>query len=374
MSVTKKEILDILQSIQIPSEKKTLMHFDVLKELSINELEVNIKLLIKNPTLQFRKKIEFQVNYLVQKISPNSTVKIDFVIDEKQKKEVNTNQKSKKNISSIKNIIAVASGKGGVGKSTISSNLATSLSILGKKVGLIDADIYGPSIPIMFDVEKEKPIVSNIDGESLIKPIVSYGVKLLSIGFFSKPSDAIVWRGPMASKALNQMIHQANWGELDYLIIDLPPGTGDIHLTLVQSIPLTGAIIVTTPQPISLIDARKAAAMFKMKNINVPIIGMVENMSWFTPKDNPKKKYYIFGKEGGKNLSKDLGVPLLSSFPLLETVRESSDVGRPAALQNNKNSDMFKNFAEQVIKKTNERNTSLSKTKRVKITHTKGCS
>ena len=374
MSVTKKEILDILQSIQIPSEKKTLMHFDVLKELSVNELEVNIKLLIKNPTLQFRKKIEFQVNHLIQKISPNSTVQIDFVIDEKQKKVVNTNQKSKKNISSIKNIIAVASGKGGVGKSTISSNLATSLSILGKKVGLIDADIYGPSIPIMFDVEKEKPIVSNIDGESLIKPIVSYGVKLLSIGFFSQPSDAIVWRGPMASKALNQMIHQANWGELDYLIIDLPPGTGDIHLTLVQSIPLTGAIIVTTPQPISLIDARKAAAMFKMKNINVPIIGMVENMSWFTPKDNPKKKYYIFGKGGGENLSKDLGVALLSSFPLLETVRESSDVGRPAALQNNKNSEMFKNFAEQVIKKTNERNISLSKTKRVKITHTKGCS
>ena len=374
MSVTKKEILDILQSIQIPSEKKTLMHFDVLKELSVNELEVNIKLLIKNPTLQFRKKIEFQVNHLIQKISPNSTVQIDFVIDEKQKKVVNTNQKSKKNISSIKNIIAVASGKGGVGKSTISSNLATSLSILGKKVGLIDADIYGPSIPIMFDVEKEKPIVSNIDGESLIKPIVSYGVKLLSIGFFSQPSDAIVWRGPMASKALNQMIHQANWGELDYLIIDLPPGTGDIHLTLVQSIPLTGAIIVTTPQPISLIDARKAAAMFKMKNINVPIIGMVENMSWFTPKDNPKKKYYIFGKGGGENLSKDLGVALLSSFPLLETVRESSDVGRPAALQNNKNSEMFKNFAEQVIKKTNERNISLSKTKRVKITHKKGCS
>jgi len=374
MSVTKKEILDILQSIQIPSEKKTLMHFDVLKELSINKLEVNIKVLIKNPTLQFRKKIEFQVKHLVQKISPNSTVKIDFLIDEKQKKEVNTNQKSKKNISSIKNIIAVASGKGGVGKSTISSNLATSLSILGKKVGLIDADIYGPSIPIMFDVEKEKPIVSNIDGESLIKPIVSYGIKLLSIGFFSKPSDAIVWRGPMASKALNQMIHQANWGELDYLIIDLPPGTGDIHLTLVQSIPLTGAIIVTTPQPISLIDARKAAAMFKMKNINVPIIGMVENMSWFTPKDNPNKKYYIFGKEGGGNLSKDLGVPLLSSFPLLETIRESSDVGRPAALQNNEHSDMFKKFAEQVIKKTNERNISLSTTKRVKITHTKGCS
>ncbi len=374
MSVTKKEILDILQSIQIPSEKKTLMHFDVLKELSINELEVNIKLLIKNPTLQFRKKIEFQINHLVQKISPNSTVKIEFVIDEKQKKEVNTGQQSKKKIRSIKNIIAVASGKGGVGKSTISSNLATSLSILGKKVGLIDADIYGPSIPIMFDVEKEKPIVSNIDGESLIKPIVSYGVKLLSIGFFSKPSDAIVWRGPMASKALNQMIHQAHWGELDYLIIDLPPGTGDIHLTLVQSIPLTGAIIVTTPQPISLIDARKAAAMFKMKNINVPIIGMVENMSWFSPKDNPKKKYYIFGKAGGANLSKDLGVPLLSSFPLLETVRESSDVGRPTALQKNENSDMFKTFAEQVIQKTNERNISLSKTKRVKITHTKGCS
>tara|TARA_B100001758_G_C18335972_1_gene571587 strand:+ start:65 stop:1183 length:1119 start_codon:yes stop_codon:yes gene_type:complete len=372
MSVTKKEILDLLQSIQIPSEQKNLMHFDVLKDLSINDSEVKIKFSVKNPTLQFRKKIESQISKFVQKKSPGSEVSIEFVIKEKQQSD--SNMESKKSIDSIKNIIAIASGKGGVGKSTISSNLATSLSLLGKKVGLIDADIYGPSMPIMFDVESEKPIVSNVNGQSLIEPILSYGVKLLSIGFFSKPSDAIVWRGPMASKALNQMIHQANWGKLDYLIIDLPPGTGDIHLTLVQSLPLTGSIIITTPQPISLIDAKKAAAMFKMKNINVPIIGMVENMSWFSPEDNPKKKYYIFGKGGGENLSKDLGIPLLSNFPLLESIRESSDVGRPAALQNNDNSEMFKNFAEQVIEKTNDRNINLSETKRVKITHTKGCS
>ena len=372
MPVTKKEILDLLQSIQIPSEGKSLMHFDVLKDLTINGEDIKIKFSVKNPTLQFRKKIESQISHFVQEKDPSSTVNIEFLIKEKQ--IIKTEKETKKPIDGIKNIIAVASGKGGVGKSTISSNLAASLNILGKKVGLIDADIYGPSMPIMFDVEKEKPIVSNIGGQSLIEPIISYGVKLLSIGFFSKPSDAIVWRGPMASKALNQMIHQANWGELDYLIIDLPPGTGDIHLTLVQSLPLTGSIIVTTPQPISLIDAKKAVAMFRMKNINVPIIGLVENMSWFSPEDDTKKKYYIFGKGGGGNLSKDLGIPLLSSFPLLESVRESSDVGRPAALQNNENSEMFKKFAKQVIEKTHERNKNLSKTERVKITHTKGCS
>lgn len=372
MSITKKEILDFLQSIHISEEDKSLMHFDILKDLSINGLVIKIKFSVKNPTLQFRKKIETQITHFIQEKSPKSTVNIQFVISEE--KSVNSNNEKGKTIDGIKNIIAVASGKGGVGKSTISSNLATSLSILGKKVGLIDADIYGPSMPTMFDVENEKPVVSNVNGKSLIEPILAYGVKLLSIGFFSKPSDAIVWRGPMASKALNQMIHQANWGELDYLIIDLPPGTGDIHLTLVQSLPLTGSIIITTPQPISLIDAKKAVAMFKMKNINVPIIGMVENMSWFSPEDDPKKKYYIFGKDGGGNLSKDLGIPLLSSFPLLESVRESSDVGRPAALQNNDNSDMFKKFAEQVIEKTNDRNINLSETERVKITHTKGCS
>ncbi len=371
MSITKKEILDLLGSIQIPSDNKTLIHSDVLKDVSINGSVVELKLSIKNPTLQFRKKIELQVTQAIQKTSSKNTVKIDFVIQEKQ---VSGNQKPHQAMNGIKNIIAIASGKGGVGKSTVSSNLATALSIIGKKVGLIDADIYGPSMPLMFDVEKEKPVVSNINGKSLIEPIVSYGVKILSIGFFSNPSDAIVWRGPMASKALNQMIHQANWGDLDYLIIDLPPGTGDIHLTLVQSIPLTGAIIVTTPQPISLIDAKKAAAMFNMKNINVPIIGMVENMSWFSPEDNPKKKYYIFGKDGGKNLSKDLNIPLLYRFPLLESVRESSDVGRPATLQKNKNAEMFLKFAEKVTEKTNERNKNISKTKRVKITHTKGCS
>ena len=370
MSITKKDILNLLQSIKIPSENKSLVHFEILKDLSIGNSIIELKLSISNPTLQFIKKIESLVKDFVNKRSPEYTVKIDFIIQEKSKKDV----ENKKTINGIKNIIAVASGKGGVGKSTISSNLAASLSLLGKKVGLIDADIYGPSIPIMFDVEKEKPVVSNINGDSLIEPIEAYGVKLLSIGFFSKPSDAIVWRGPMASKALNQMIHQANWGNLDYLIIDLPPGTGDIHLTLVQSLPLTGAVIVTTPQPISLIDAKKAAAMFKMKNINVPIIGMVENMSWFSPHDNPKKKYYIFGKAGGENLSKDLEIPLLSRFPLLETVRESSDVGRPAALQNNNVSEMYKNFAISVVEKTMERNLKLNKTKRVKITHTKGCS
>ena len=370
MQITKKEILDILQEIIIPNDNKSLIHSDVLKDLSITNSEIKIKLLVSNPTLQFRKKIEKKINNFITQKSDDYELNIDFVINEEANKKNNSN----KTINKIKNIIAVASGKGGVGKSTISSNLASSLSILGKNVGLIDADIYGPSIPLMFDVENEKPLITNIEGASLIEPVVAYGVKLLSIGFFSKPSDAIVWRGPMASKALNQMIHQANWGDLDYLIIDLPPGTGDIHLTLVQSLPLTGSIIVTTPQPISLIDAKKAVAMFKMKNINVPILGLVENMSWFSPSENPKKKYFIFGEAGGENLSHDLNIPLLSKFPLLESIRESSDVGRPASLQENDNSEMFINFAKSVIEKTKERNEKISKTERVKITHTRGCS
>ena len=238
-----------------------------------------------------------------------------------------------KSIPGIQNIVAVASGKGGVGKSTVTSNLAVTLSKMGFKVGILDADIYGPSIPIMFDVQNEKPLAVNVDGKSKMKPVESYGVKVLSIGFFTKPDQAVVWRGPMAAKALNQMIFDAAWGELDFLLIDLPPGTGDIHLSIMQSLPITGAVVVSTPQTVALADAKKGVAMFQQESINVPVLGIIENMAYFTPEELPDNKYYIFGKEGAKHLAEDLNIPFLGDIPLVQSVREAGDLGRPAAMQ-----------------------------------------
>ena len=275
----------------------------------------------------------------------------------------------------MKNIIAVSSGKGGVGKSTIAANLAVGLSLLGNKVGVIDADIYGPSMHIMFDLEGEKPKAIEINGESKIKPLENHGVKLLSIGFFAKNKQAIVWRGPMASKALNQLIWDAHWGDLDYLIVDLPPGTGDIHLSLVQSVPLTGAIVVSTPQNIALADARKGVNMFRMESIDVPVLGMIENMSYFVSDDNSKNRHYIFGKEGAKGLAEQMGIKLLSEIPLMQSIREAADAGRPAILQDSTliSSSLMKmvtNMVDVVV----ERNKNIKPTETVKITHTKGCS
>jgi len=275
----------------------------------------------------------------------------------------------------VKNIIAIASGKGGVGKSTITANLAVALAQKGYKVGLIDADIYGPSMPVMFNVEDEKPKPIDIEGRSLIDPIESYGVKLLSIGFFASPDQAVVWRGPMATKALTQLFTEGNWGKLDYLLIDLPPGTGDIHLTLVQTVSVTGAIIVSTPQKVALIDARKAIGMFKMGQINVPVLGMVENMAYFTPAELPNNKYYIFGKEGLKELAEKNNIPLLGEIPLVQSVREAGDAGRPAVLQENTpQAKAFMDFADNVIKEVEKRNEALAPTEKVEITNMNGCS
>jgi ATP-binding protein involved in chromosome partitioning len=257
----------------------------------------------------------------------------------------------------VKNIIAIASGKGGVGKSTVASNLAVALALNGAKVGLVDADIYGPSVPIMFDVMDEKPMIKQKDGKNYIIPVEAYGVKLLSIGFFADTSQAIVWRGPMASKALNQMFADADWGDLDYMLIDLPPGTGDIHLSLVQAVPLTGAIVVSTPQQVALADAQKGVSMFKMPNINVPVLGIIENMAYFTPAELPENKYYIFGKDGAKNLAERIGVPLLGEIPLVQSIREAGDAGRPAALQENTPlAKVFKDMAQRVAQEVAIRN------------------
>ena len=249
-----------------------------------------------------------------------------------------------------------SSGKGGVGKSTITANLAVTLSDLGYKVGVVDADIYGPSMHIMFDLEGSTPESITVDGKSKIKPLENYGVKLLSIGFFAQSTQAVVWRGPMASKALNQLIWDAHWGELDYLLIDLPPGTGDIHLSLVQSIPVTGAVVVSTPQSIALADAKKGVHMFQMENINVPVLGIVENMAYFTPEELPNNKYYIFGKEGAKNLAEQINVDVLGEIPLVQSVREAGDIGRPAVLQGEtKAAIALSDFAKKVIESLEKR-------------------
>jgi ATP-binding protein involved in chromosome partitioning len=259
----------------------------------------------------------------------------------------------------VKNIVPIASGKGGVGKSTITTNLAVALAQAGAKVGLIDADIFGPSIPTMFNCEFEQPGVKNVNGKNIIVPIEQYGVKLISIGFLTPQDSAVIWRGPMASSALKQFFGDADWGELDYLLIDLPPGTSDIHLTLVQTVPVTGAVIVTTPQKVALADATKAVAMFRQPQINVPILGIVENMAWFTPEELPDNKYYIFGRDGGKNLSDKYGVPLLGQIPLVQSVRESGDSGLPAVLKEGPSKVAFTALAESVARQIAIRNAQL---------------
>ena len=278
-------------------------------------------------------------------------------------------------IEGIKNVIAIASGKGGVGKSTITSNIAITLAKMGFNVGILDADIYGPSIPIMFDIADARPLSVNIEGKNKMKPIESYGVKVLSIGFFTKPDQAVIWRGPMASKALNQMIFDATWGELDFLLVDLPPGTGDIHLSILQALPVTGSVIVSTPQNIALADARKGIAMFNQKSINVPVLGIVENMAFFTPNELPENKYYIFGKDGAKNLSDDMNVKFLGEVPILQSVREASDFGHPASLQeNSKISLTFNEISKNLVSELVKRNKDLPPSEILKITTMAGCS
>lgn len=268
----------------------------------------------------------------------------------------------------VKNIIAVFSGKGGVGKSTISSNLAISLANLGYSVGLLDADIHGPSMPKMFGVEDARPLMEEIDGKQYIVPVEKYGVKMLSIGFFVDPNNALVWRGSMASNALKQLLTDAKWGELDFFIMDLPPGTSDIHLTLVQTLGITGSVIVTTPQEVALADARKGANMFTNDKVNVPVLGLIENMSWFTPAELPENKYYIFGKDGGKRLAEELDVPLLGQIPIVQSIREQGDAGKPVACDPESISGMaFQHLASELVEKTELRNKNFDKTKKVEI-------
>ena len=372
MKLDRKEILKALETITIAGEGKNMVESGAVQNVITFGDEVVVDLLLSTPAMHIKKRAEDDIKKLIhEQFSPNAVVKVNIKVEAKE----NPNEIKGKAIPGISNIIAVASGKGGVGKSTTTANLAVTLAKMGFSVGVLDADIYGPSMPIMFDVENEKPISVEIDGKSKMKPIESYEIKLLSIGFFTSPSQAVIWRGPMASKALNQMIFDADWGQLDFMLIDLPPGTGDIHLSIMQALPITGAVVVSTPQNVALADARKGVAMFQSEAINVPVLGIIENMAYFTPEELPNNKYYIFGKEGAKNLAEDLQIPFLGEVPLVQSIREAGDYGRPAALQTASPLEkIYEEIARNVVQETVSRNENLAPTEAIKITTMAGCS
>jgi ATP-binding protein involved in chromosome partitioning len=375
MKLDKNEILKALETITIAGEGKSMVESGAVKNIVVFGNEVVIDLVIATPAMHIKKRAEDDIKKLIhEKFSPDAIVKVNIKV-EAPEKSANPNEIKGKAIPGIKNIIAVASGKGGVGKSTVTANLAVTLAKMGFNVGVLDADIYGPSMPIMFDVESEKPISITVDGRSKMKPIESYEVKILSIGFFTAPSQAVIWRGPMASKALNQMIFDADWGELDFMLIDLPPGTGDIHLSIMQSLPITGAVVVSTPQAVALADAKKGVSMFLSDSINVPVLGIIENMAYFTPDELPNNKYYIFGKEGAKNLAADLQVPFLGEVPIVQSIREAGDYGRPAAMQTGSVIEsVFEEITRNVVQEVVKRNENLPATEAIKITTMAGCS
>jgi len=369
---SKDIILSLLKTIYLENSETDIVSNKSITNVIVFENEVIIDLEINNPTLQSKNKVKASINDVLKSKFNQIDVKFNFKIAKTTNKTILNNSRVLEN---VQNIIAVSSGKGGVGKSTVTANLAISLHKMGFSVGVLDADIYGPSIPMMFDVVDKKPLAVNLNGKSKMKPIENFGIKILSIGFFTKMDQAVIWRGPMASKALNQMIFDSEWGNLDFLLIDLPPGTGDIHLSIMQALPISGSIVVSTPQNVALIDARKGVSMFKQENINVPVLGIIENMAYFSPAEFPDKKYYLFGKEGAKNLSSDLGVPFLGEVPLVQNLREAGDIGRPAALQDESEiKDTFNLISKNMISELLLRNKKLPATEVIKIKTMSGCS
>lgn len=339
MSITKEKVLEALGYVMDPDLKKDLVTLKMIKDVEVEDKKVSFTVVLTTPACPLKAEIERAcVNAIIHFVDKDAIVNVHMTSN------VTTVRSGEDVLKNVKNIVAVASGKGGVGKSTVAANLAVALAKSGAKVGLIDADIFGPSVPIMFGVESERPFIEERNGKQYMLPVERHGVKLLSIGFLADPEQAIVWRGPMASKALKQLITEAWWGDLDYLLIDLPPGTSDIHLTLVSAVPLTGAVIVTTPQNVALADARKGISMFKMQGINIPVLGLVENMAWFTPAELPGNSYFIFGKDGGKKLAAEAGVPMLAQIPLVQSVCDGGDAGLPVAL--NEQSPEGKAFAQ----------------------------
>jgi len=356
------EIFDALKSVLEPDLGKDIITLGLVSDVKFSENSISFSVQMKNAAMHARKRMEDACAFAVErKFGKGITVKVNV-------QALKKSEAAQSILPNVKNTIAIVSGKGGVGKSTIAANTAVGLAKKGFKVGIVDADIYGPSVPMMFDVLHYKPLSRQINNKQYIVPAENYGVKILSIGFFAELDQAVVWRGPMAVKALKQLIFDADWGELDYLIIDTPPGTGDVHLSIVQSLPLTGAVVVTTPQSVALADAKKAIAMFKMDNINVPIIGLVENMSWFTPKDHSEEKYFIFGENGGENLSKSLDISLLGKIPLVESIRQSGDAGRPAVLQQETVVEKYyDDLCDELMKNIDQRNANLDGTKVVEV-------
>ena len=386
MDLTKQNITKTLEKVNLTGSSDNIVSSGILKNVQVFGDQVDIDIVVSNPALQARKKLEVDIMKIIHdddiyekaKINVNTTVESPKA-DKEEGNEIDSPERPKissqaKKIKGVDSIIAISSAKGGVGKSTVTINLAAALAKKGCKVGILDADIYGPSVPTMMDVEGYIPKSIKINDQSKIEPIESYNVKIMSIGFFTKLDQAVVWRGPMASKALNQMIFDTNWGELDFLFLDLPPGTGDIHLSLVQSLPITGSIIVSTPQNVALADARRGIKMFQQESISVPILGLIENMAYFKT-DDSEAKHYIFGEAGVKYLSKDLNINFLGEIPIFKSLREASDFGRPGSLQESSDvSNIFDDISKNVVEQLLIRNKELPPTKIVEITNLVGCS
>ena len=375
MKFNKSDILLALETITIAGEGENMVASGAVTNVMTFADEVVVDLTMATPAMHIKKRAEADIIKTIQeKVFLKAKVQVNITVKAPAKPS-KPNLIKGKPIPGIKNIIAVASGKGGVGKSTVTANLAITLSKMGFKVGVLDADIYGPSIPIMFDVSNERPLSVNVDGKSKMKPVENYGVRVLSIGFFTKPDQAVIWRGPMASKALNQLIFDAAWGELDFMLLDLPPGTGDIHLSIMQSLPITGAVVVSTPQAVALADAKKGVAMFQQESIDVPVFGIIENMAYFTPAELPDHKYYIFGKHGAKHLAEDTQIPFLGELPLIQSIREARDAGHPVALQDGTAiEEVFIEITKNVVRETVKRNKALPATQAIQITTMAGCS
>ena len=363
MSIRTEQILEALRHVEDPDLKKDLVSLGMIKDIAVDGLKVNFTVVLTTPACPLKEKIKQDcINAVHQHVHPGA------VVTPKMTSNV-TGQAKSPALSKVKNIIAVVSGKGGVGKSTIAANLAVALANSGAKVALCDADIYGPSIPIMFGMEGKQPFVRKVGERDMMVPFDKFGVRLNSIGFLVPPEQALVWRGPMASKAMQQLIFDTDWEDIDYLILDMPPGTGDLHLTLVQHMSVTGVVAVTTPQKVALADARKGAEMFRTPQVNVPILGIIENMAYFVPEDLPDRKYFIFGENGGSDLANELGVPLLGQVPIVERVRESGDAGAPPASEPETNlGAAFMEIASRVAQQVAIRNSGAAPTQKVELT------
>jgi ATP-binding protein involved in chromosome partitioning len=362
--MTKESILQALSNVQEPDLGKDLVTLNMVKDIAIDGDAVSFTIVLTTPACPMKdlmsRASENAIKLLVNK---NAKVTVNFTAN-----TTSTRKDDQKVLGGVKNIIAVVSGKGGVGKSTISANLALALAEGGASVGLMDADIYGPSVPIMFGVRGARPMMKEVNGKGMIVPLDKFGIKLMSIGLLVDEKNAVVWRGPMASSAIRQFVTEVDWGELDYLVIDMPPGTGDIHLTLMQTVPVTGAVIVTTPQNVALADAKKGIAMFSQAQINVPIIGLVENMAYFTPAELPNNKYYLFGKEGGRKLAEEYDLSFLGQIPLVQTIREGGDEGVPAMVGNDDlTKEAFRNFTAQTVRNIAMRNANFPQTSLIEV-------